>query len=245
MDLTVVAYATLALSVFVSAVKMGGWILNADPRAIISAGRWTLALLTALALALLVWLVASGRWTAAVLLAAFLLPVFVQAAPRWRVLFAPFNTVKGGMRPFATDLGGSIVPTASSTTREPPDPELVAQSIAVLRAYLQHSEPQIPEQANRRSSIGRPTGLQPRADNGAQTNCTQTNGAGMNGGPATAACTCRRRRRSTCWGSSPRRARRRSGTRTAVWRSCSIRNPAARITSARRSMRPGTFSCGE
>ena len=35
MDLTVVAYATLALSLFVSAVKMGGWILNADPRAII------------------------------------------------------------------------------------------------------------------------------------------------------------------------------------------------------------------
>ena len=112
MDLTVVAYATLALSVFVSAVKMGGWILNADPRAIISAGRWTLALLPALALAALAWLITSGRWTAAVLLAAFLLPVFVQAAPRWRVLFAPFNTMKGGMRPFATDLGGSIVPTA-------------------------------------------------------------------------------------------------------------------------------------
>jgi hypothetical protein len=42
MDLTIVAYATLALSLFVSAVKMGGWILNADPRAIINSGdgRW-------------------------------------------------------------------------------------------------------------------------------------------------------------------------------------------------------------
>ena len=40
MDLTVVAYATLALSLFVSAVKMGGWILNADPRALINSGRW-------------------------------------------------------------------------------------------------------------------------------------------------------------------------------------------------------------
>jgi hypothetical protein len=138
MDLTVVAYATLALSVFVSAVKMGGWILNADPRAIIGAGRWALALLPAAALALLGWLAASGRWTAAVLLAAFLLPVFVQAAPRWRVLFAPFNTMKSGMRPFAADLGGSIVPRDPSPAREPPDPELVAQAIAVLRAYLQH-----------------------------------------------------------------------------------------------------------
>jgi hypothetical protein len=37
MDLTVLAYATLALSLFVSAIKMGGWILNADPRAILNA----------------------------------------------------------------------------------------------------------------------------------------------------------------------------------------------------------------
>jgi hypothetical protein len=146
MDLTVMAYATLALSVFVSAVKMGSWILNADPRAIISAGRWALGLLPALALAALVWLIASGRWTAAMLLAAFLLPVFVQAAPRWRVLFAPLNAMKSGVRPFPSDLGASIVPRDSSTAREAPGPELVEQSIAVLRAYLQHTRPRIPEQ---------------------------------------------------------------------------------------------------
>jgi hypothetical protein len=177
MDLTVVAYATLALSVFVSAVKMGGWILNADPRAIIGAGRWALALLPAGGLAVLAWLVASGRWTAAVLLAAFLLPVFVQAAPRWRVLFAPFNTLKSGMRPFASELGGSIVPRDPSPAREPPDPELVAQAIAVLRTYLQHhTEPQIPQQA--RSQIEhRPAG--PHSD--AQKNGTRTNGS-RNGG---------------------------------------------------------------
>jgi len=183
MDLTVVAYATLALSVFVSAVKMGGWILNADPRAIIGAGRWTLALLPAVALAVLVWLVASGRWTAAVLLAAFLLPVLVQAAPRWRALFGPFNTTKSGMRPFASDLGGSIVPRGSSPAREPPDPELVAQAIAVLRAYLQHhTGPQIPLQA--RSQIEhRPPGAHSdgKQPNGSQMNGTQANGTRANG----------------------------------------------------------------
>src|SRR5207247_3835338 len=82
MDLTVVAYATLALSLFVSAIKVGGWILNADPRAIIHAGRWGLLALAALALAALAWLIESGRWTSAMLLAAFMLPIFVQAAPR-------------------------------------------------------------------------------------------------------------------------------------------------------------------
>ncbi len=75
MDLTIVAYATLALSLFVSAVKMGGWILNADPRAIINSGRWALIALAALALGVLVWLVATGRWTSAMMLAAFMLPV--------------------------------------------------------------------------------------------------------------------------------------------------------------------------
>ena len=68
MDLTVVAYATLALSLFVSAVKMGSWILNADPRAIINSGRWALVALAALALGVLAWLVASGRWTLAMML---------------------------------------------------------------------------------------------------------------------------------------------------------------------------------
>src|SRR5262249_60550685 len=99
MDLTVVAYATLALSLFVSAVKMGGWILNADPRAIINSGRWALLALVALALGVLGWLLATGRWTSAMMLAAFMLPVFVQAAPRWRVLFGPMNGGPGTFSP--------------------------------------------------------------------------------------------------------------------------------------------------
>lgn len=146
MDLTVVAYATLALSLLVSAVKMGGWILNADPRAIINAGRWTLAGLPVLALGGLSWLVASGRWTAAMLLAAFLLPLVVQAAPRWRVLFAPFTGMKGGIGPFAADVGANIVPREVPPARERPDPELVERSIAVLRSYLEQTRPRIAEQ---------------------------------------------------------------------------------------------------
>src|SRR5215471_9444214 len=104
MDLTVVAYATLALSLFVSAVKMGGWILNADPWAIINSGRWALV---ALALGVLAWLIASGRYTSAMMLAAFMLPVFVQAAPRWRVLFGPLNAASSDFAPNTRDFGGA------------------------------------------------------------------------------------------------------------------------------------------
>src|SRR6516164_6038415 len=107
MDLTVVAYATLALSLFVSAVKMGGWILNADPRAIINSGRWAVLALASLALGVLAWLVASGRWTSAMMLAAFMLPVFVQAAPRWRVLFGPLNPARSDFSPNGRDFAGA------------------------------------------------------------------------------------------------------------------------------------------
>ena len=74
MDLTILAYATLGLSLFVSAVKIGGWILHADPRTILNGGRWALVAFAALALGVLIWLVMTGRWSSAMMLAAFMLP---------------------------------------------------------------------------------------------------------------------------------------------------------------------------
>lgn len=134
MDLTILAYATLGLSLFVSAVKMGGWILHANPRTILNGGRWALVAFAALALGVLVWLVMTGRWSSAMMLAAFMLPIFVQAAPRWRVLFGPLNAMRSDFPPitpdFSTPRGGF------SNARDMTDPELVQQSLAVLRAYL-------------------------------------------------------------------------------------------------------------
>lgn len=134
MDLTILAYATLGLSLFVSAVKMGGWILHADPRTILNGGRWALVAFAALALGVLIWLVMTGRWSSAMMLAAFMLPIFVQAAPRWRVLFGPLNAMRSDFPPitpdFSTPRGGF------SNARDMTDPELVQQSLAVLRAYL-------------------------------------------------------------------------------------------------------------
>ena len=113
---------------------MGGWILHADPRTILNGGRWALVALAALALGVLLWLVMSGRWSSAMMLAAFMLPIFVQAAPRWRVLFGPLNAMRSDFPPitpdFSTPRGGF------SNARDMTDPELVQQSLAVLRAYL-------------------------------------------------------------------------------------------------------------
>ena len=134
MDLTILAYATLGLSLFVSAVKMGGWILHADPRTILNGGRWALVAFAALALGVLIWLVMTGRWSSAMMLAAFMLPIFVQAAPRWRVLFGPLNAMRSDFPPITPDF--STPRSGFSNARDMTDPELVQQSLAVLRAYL-------------------------------------------------------------------------------------------------------------
>ena len=146
MDLTVMAYATLGLSLFVSAIKVGDWILNADPRAIVNAGRWALVAFVVLALIALLWLIASGRWTGAMMLAAFLLPVLVQAAPRWRVLVAPLHSA----------FPAAARPDASASARGPTDPELVLQSIAVLRAYLEQTGRQLEPDPARPRLASRP-----------------------------------------------------------------------------------------
>src|SRR3989442_13318191 len=132
MDLEVVEYGPLGLYLFVSAVKMGGWILNADPRAIINSGRWALVALAALALGVLAWLVASGRWTSAMMLAAFMLPVFVQAAPRWRVLFGRFNAAQSDFPPNMRDFGRAA--GGFSSARGTTDPELGRQAAARVGA---------------------------------------------------------------------------------------------------------------
>jgi hypothetical protein len=75
MDMTVLAYATGALSLFVSAIKFGDWILDADPRTI--TGRRPLIAFVILSPAILLWLITSGRWTSALMLAVFTLPVLV------------------------------------------------------------------------------------------------------------------------------------------------------------------------
>jgi hypothetical protein len=161
MDLTILAYATLGLSLFVSAVKMGGWILHAEPRTILNGGRWALVAFAALALGVLIWLVMTGQWSSAMMLAAFMLPIFVQAAPRWRVLFGPLNAMRSDFPPitpdFSTPRGGF------SNARDMTDPELVQQSLAVLRAYLAQAGAQTATQQIEH------TPAYPQAGNGAGT----------------------------------------------------------------------------
>ena len=85
-DFHIVAYLVLGLSLSASALQLGRWLLNADPRAIAAAGRRSLFGLFALAPLVLLWLTLSGRPVLAMTFAAFILPVAVQGAYRWRGL---------------------------------------------------------------------------------------------------------------------------------------------------------------
>jgi hypothetical protein len=123
-DFDLLAYAMLGLSLLVSAAQIGGWMLNADPRTILRAGRWSAATLAAATPLILLWLAVSGRSTLAMMLAVFVLPVFVQGAPRWRGFLVPLGALKFWRRTC------------------PPDgvsPQLAAQCAAVLAAYLEQN----------------------------------------------------------------------------------------------------------
>jgi hypothetical protein len=136
---TGIAYGAFGISSFISALRIGRWILNADPRAIINVGRWSSICLTVLSLGVLLWLVVNGRRTHAMLLAAFILPVLVQAAPRWRLLLGPLNVLGGDASAIAPDLSQGTQPGNCSGMRGSIDPELVKQCAAVLKAYLERT----------------------------------------------------------------------------------------------------------
>ena len=58
-DFDLLAYAMLGLSILVSAAQIGGWALNADPRTILNAGRWSAVALGAATPLVLLWLAIS------------------------------------------------------------------------------------------------------------------------------------------------------------------------------------------
>ena len=131
---TLIAYGAFGLSAVFSLARIGSWLLRADPQALAAAGRWSLLGLGSAVAAALLWLVLSGRWTLAMMLAAFVMPVFTQAASRWRALLAPRRgwTIRWPRG------------DAETAGRRPASPEVcdsmqVEEAAALLRAYLEQS----------------------------------------------------------------------------------------------------------
>jgi hypothetical protein len=137
-DFNVIAYTMLGISSSVSALQIGRRILNADPRALVNAGRWSIAALMVLTPVVLLWLVMSGRSTLAMMLAAFILPLCVQSGLQWRALFGSLNFARVKFPRWKQDFSPPIVPNRCSYP-DPVDPDLALQCVVLLEEYL-HQE---------------------------------------------------------------------------------------------------------
>jgi len=137
-DFDVVAYAMLGVSLSVSAVQVGRRMLNADPRTLLNAGRWSMAGVVVLTPAVLLWLVLSGRATLAMMFAAFALPVFVKGGLRWRALLDPLRLLRRTARGWPHDLTAATAPDRT-VARDPIDPSVVRQAVIALSAYVQQA----------------------------------------------------------------------------------------------------------
>jgi hypothetical protein len=131
-DSDVLAYTAIAASVSVSLIQICRWLLHANPRAVLNAGKWSIAGLIGLIPALLLWLVMSGRSTLALTLSASILPAMIWAAPRWHTLFASMSSPSDKFLRWPPDFSAPSAPIRP----EQLDPELVRRSVIVLTSYL-------------------------------------------------------------------------------------------------------------
>jgi hypothetical protein len=137
-DSDILVYTVLGVSLSVSAVQICHWLLNANPRALLNAGQWSVAGLVGLTPALLLWLLMSGRSTLALTLAAFIPPVLIWGAPRWRALFGSLSSPRANFPRWDHDFSAPIVP-GSRVRPDPINTDLVRHSVAVLTAYLEQA----------------------------------------------------------------------------------------------------------
>ena len=154
-DSEVLAYVLFGLSLSASLIKVGRWLIHAHPRAVINAVQLSVGALIGLTPVLIVWLVMSGRSTLALMVAAITLLVLVWGMPRWRALFGSVAQPSGDFpRWNEQHFPGPIVLD---------DPDLVRQSVAVLRTYLDRTAeqgrlPQLPAPDRLLNGTGNGTG---------------------------------------------------------------------------------------
>jgi hypothetical protein len=131
-----IASSAFGLSALASALQLGKWALRADPRTLAHVGQWSLLALCILAAVMLIWLIADGRWTQTMLLAAFVMPVFVQGASRWRGMLGSLCGWRGLRAKPRAALDDGHPPGAGEAI----DAEMVHEAVAVLTAYLEQTK---------------------------------------------------------------------------------------------------------
>ena len=140
MDFDIVAYALFGLSLSVSAAQLGAWLLTAQPRTILRAGRVSAVCLAVATPLALLWLVLTGRSTLAMMLAAFAMPVAVESARRWPGLFGAFRCLRPRPPPMAEGDDGRVAPKGLEPAGGGITPDLAAHCALMLRLYLEQQK---------------------------------------------------------------------------------------------------------
>jgi hypothetical protein len=167
LDYTVIVSAVvLGLSVLATAAKLFDWFIHSDPATMVRTTRWTLLLLLALCVPVLVFMIVRGQWSIAMLLGAGML--IIPTMLKWRAVFAPlraaFSRLRSRPRPFDFDM---------EVRDWPQDPETVRRAAAILEAYVKQAPRLAASNADRRDEEMSEAealdvlGLQPGADEAA------------------------------------------------------------------------------
>lgn len=128
----IISSIALCISLLVSAIKLVDWLIHADPRALIRAGRWLLFFLAVASVPCLIVLLVYQQWAIAMMLGAGMLiaPVMVN----WRAIL-----LRPTFRPMWTE-GHPDDAMRGDFGQSPPHLELVRRAAVVLEDYLAHAK---------------------------------------------------------------------------------------------------------
>ena len=133
LDLSVIiSVVVLGLSVLATAAKFLDWFIHSDAATMVRTTRWTVLLLLAVCVPILIFMIVRGYWSEAMLLGAGML--FVPTILKWHSVFAPLRAAFGRFRrkPRPFDVFDMEV-WDPETDR---DPETVRRAAAILEAYV-------------------------------------------------------------------------------------------------------------
>jgi hypothetical protein len=129
-----IAIIALGLSLGVSAIRLGHWFIQSDPKTVVRTARWAAIGLAVLSFPVLLVLLLNQQWTAAVALAAVMVLVLAWYGPR--LLRQPFRLLDPApdRGPPATEASDAAFGDAIAADRA-----LIERSAAVLEEYLRQT----------------------------------------------------------------------------------------------------------
>jgi hypothetical protein len=129
--MVVISAVVLGLSVLATAAKFFDWFIHSDPATMVRTTRWTLLLLLAICVPVLILMITQSQWSGAMLLGAAML--IIPTLLKWRAVFAPLRSALSRLRPKPRVLDMEIWDDDIRNS------ETVRRAAAILEAYVRQT----------------------------------------------------------------------------------------------------------